>query len=153
MSKKWLLECCWSHGASAQSRVPGTLLNWTSLYLDFFCHFLPRLIRIKRSQVMSIGKYGPQHSILARIYGLQQHSESHFWDTLYKTGQVWNLMNDQSPVQRLQRIHNADICRTKLIKLWILYCLLTLMLSAWRREAWLPLILSAGWEKSQQQNM
>ena len=47
-----------------------------------------------------------------------------FWDTLYKTGQVWNLMNDQSPVQRLQRMHNANICRTKLIKLWnwILHC-------------------------------
>ena len=72
---------------------------------------------------MSIGKYGPQHSILARIYGLQQHSESHFfWGTLYKERQVWKLMNDQSPVQRLQRMHNANICRTKLIKLWILHC-------------------------------
>ena len=30
---------------------------------------------------MSMGKFDPQHSIFDRIFGLQQHSEKHFFGT------------------------------------------------------------------------
>ena len=54
--KKWLIECCWSHGAHGQSPLAGTPWVWKLL----FWSFLTKTSRIKRSQVMSMVKFSPK---------------------------------------------------------------------------------------------
>ena len=52
---KYFSECCWSHGAQAQSLVASTPVSENC----FFGSFLPRLSGINRSQVIWMGKFGP----------------------------------------------------------------------------------------------
>ena len=63
VTPKWLSDCYWIHGAPAFSLIASTSPNrtWTSLCLGIvlFGRFLLRLSRIKRSKVMSMGKFGP----------------------------------------------------------------------------------------------
>ena len=53
--KKLLTECCWSHGEQTQSPVAGTSCVWRL----FFGRYLLRLTRIKHSQAISLGQFGP----------------------------------------------------------------------------------------------
>ena len=89
--KRRLSKCCWSHDVPAKSPVAvahsSQRPSWLKMIEPVSVNYLfDSLLLRKQDQCSQVMFMAPQHSILVRIFGLQQYSDTHLGHPVYIWG-------------------------------------------------------------------